>query len=117
MHLAMAATGTATGISGGEPERVTDLCWICGDHEEQAASLHVLKFGIAPPIAGHSLVGRSDLCIDSRPDGSVAHASRFCNVAGAAVQITFARFGMQHGLGWWHPSPGTNRLLIGNGAS
>lgn len=76
-----------------------------------------LKFGIGPTIPGNSLVARSKLRIDSRADGSVAHASWIYNVDGVAAQITFAERGMQHGFGWWHPSLGSNRLLIGDMAS
>lgn len=71
-----------------------------------------LKFGCGPTFPGNSLVARSDLRIDARPDGSVAHASWIYNVDGVAVQITYAERGMQHGFGWWHPSLGTNRLRI-----
>ena len=76
-----------------------------------------LQFGCGPTRAGNSRVERSDLDIDTRADGSCYHASWVYNVDGLAVQVTFAENGMQHGVGWWHPSLGTNRLLIGDMAS
>ncbi len=66
---------------------------------------------------GKLLVGRSNLEICVRDDGSYAHASWIYNVQGLCVQVAYAENGMQHGLGWWHPSQGTNRLLIGDMAA
>jgi hypothetical protein len=71
-----------------------------------------LKFACGPILAGNPLITRSDLRVDLRPDGSCAHASWIYNVDGTAVQVTFAEHGMESGYAWWHPSLGTNRLLI-----
>ena len=66
---------------------------------------------------GNLLVGRSDLDICTRADGSCVHASWVYNVKGLCVQVTYAENRIRHGCGWWHPSLGTNRLLIGDIAS
>jgi hypothetical protein len=71
-----------------------------------------LKFGCGPVLSGNSLVGRSNLRIDARADGSCAHATWVYNVDGLAVQVTYAENGVQSGYAWWHPSLGTNRLQI-----
>lgn len=73
-----------------------------------------LKFCCSPTVPGNPRVGRSDLRTDARPDGSCAHASWIYDVDGLAVQVTYAEHGMQSGYGAWHPSLGTNRLLIGD---
>ncbi|HEV2551234.1 MAG TPA: hypothetical protein VGU20_28250 [Stellaceae bacterium] len=71
-----------------------------------------LKFGCGTTLAGNPLISRSDLRVDTRRNGSCAHASWIYNVEGIAVQATFAEHGMQSGYGWWHPSLGTSRLLM-----
>ena len=73
-----------------------------------------LQIGCGPTLPSSSLVERSDLHIDTRTDGSCAHARWIYNVDGLCIQVTYAENGMQHGFGWWHPSLGTNRLLIGD---
>ena len=76
-----------------------------------------LQFGCGPTLRSNLLFDRSTLRIDTRADGSCVHASWIYNVKGLCVRVTYAENGMQHGFGWWHPSQGTNRLLIGDMAS
>lgn len=76
-----------------------------------------LQFGCGPTHDGNLMGGRSDLRMDMRSDGSCVHASWIYNANGLCVQMTYVENGMQHGSGWWHPSSGTHRLLIGDMAS